>query len=549
MRKTKIVCTIGPACSSPEMIKKLLKSGMNVARLNFSHGSAGDHQKTYALLRSTAASMNIPLAIMQDLQGPKIRLGKLKDNVLELKEGSKVVLDVRKEHCDGRKIIWVTYASLARDVKPGDRLLIEDGKISLQVLESDDFTVTCISPKAQTLKSSKGINLPNVKVSQKSPTPKDIKDLQLGISLGVDFVALSFVRSVDEIIKVKQIIHKNHASIPVISKIERPEAIENLEDIIKASEGILVARGDLGVETGPHKVPALQKKMIRLASNYGKFTITATQMLESMIHSPIPTRAEASDVANAILDGSGAIMLSGETAAGKYPIESVKMMDSIAREIEPLVTLKNEKELFNTDFLVENAISSAAVKAAVLLNAPSIIAFTQSGATALCISKYKFPKTVTGLTFNHVTFNRMAMYWGIMPAMIQKIENTDHLLDVLDKWLLDNDYKPGDITVITSGLPLDAPGTTNFMKIHRVKGSKDILNDHIETSHFTIHLDQSLCTLCNQCIKVCPAGIFKLENNRITSVTENQNLCMGDKTCQSLCKPGAIRITPKNADI
>lgn len=543
IRKTKIVCTIGPACSSQKMIKTLIKKGMNVARLNFSHGSHEDHKKNYNNLREAATKLNAPLAIMLDLQGPKIRLGKIQENRLEMKPGQIITLDVRKEKCDGKNTLWTTYSNLALDVSSGDYLLIDDGKIRLQVIESDSHTIKCKAKTLGTLKSSKGINLPNVSVSQKSPTPKDIDDLEFGIELGVDFVALSFVRDVDEITEVKKIIHKKGANIPIISKLERPEAIKNLKNIIKASDGIMIARGDLGVEIGPHKVPAIQKEMIRLASVYGKFSITATQMLESMISSTIPTRAEASDVANAIIDGTGAIMLSGETAVGQYPAEAVKMMDSIALEIEPLVKKTNEKELYNSGFLIENAVCTSAVKSAELLNAAALIAFTQSGSTALSISKYKTPGTVYGLTFNHSTYNRLSMYWGIIPEMIQKIENTDHLIEILEKWLKAKGLTPGEIVVITSGIPLDSPGTTNFMKIHRISGNKDIPDDHIETENFTITMDQSLCIQCGQCIKICPVGIFKKDGTMVVTAPENHSLCIGDKNCETICKTGAIKIT------
>jgi len=467
--KTKIVATIGPASSNPEVIEQLINAGMNVARLNFSHGSHEEHGQVLNSIRSLSRKMNRPVGILLDLQGPKIRTGKLKDGEpIELKRNAKVAISTTATIGEGDTIA-TTYKKLAGDVEEGDRILLDDGLIELKVLSKDKDSVICRVINGGLLKERKGINLPGVNVSADSLTEKDKKDLNFGIRVGVDYFALSFVRTADDLKTIKSIMKKQGADIPVVAKIEKPEAVDNLDSILEVADGIMVARGDLGVEMKPEKVPTIQKHIISKSISANKPVITATQMLESMIVNPIPTRAEASDVFNAIIDGTDAIMLSGETASGRNPVKAVKMMTRIAKEAEKshfmTYNITHKKDLDDT---VTHAVAQSSVNIMQEIDAKAIIAFSVSGKTSKLISKQRPAKPVFGLTPEASIYNRLALLWGITPLLISRIEDTKRIIEAGENILVDKQMiKEDDLVVIITGLALKA-GSTNLIKIHKV---------------------------------------------------------------------------------
>ncbi len=399
MRHTKIVCTLGPASSSPEMVDKLIAAGMDVARLNFSHGTYDTHQKVYETLRSRAAAWRRPLSILQDLQGPKIRLGVMKPGRnLEAPDNSTIVLTIEPD--DGRDNIFPSdYKALTQDVVVGDPILLDDGNIVLDVLKVTPREVTCRVVQGGKLRSKVGMHLPKSHVSSPAMSDKDLKDLHFGLSLGVDYIALSFVRNAQDVLNLKHEMRAVKNPPPIIAKIERPEAVVALEEIIAVADGLMVARGDLGVELPPEKVPIIQKQMVDLANARAKPVIVATQMLESMITSVRPTRAEASDVANAVFDGADAVMLSAETASGAHPIRAVEMMAAIIREVEGSTRYWSaQKRAHHGEYNFANAITQAAVAAQAELGLPAIVTHTMSGYTARLISSYRPPSSIFALS-------------------------------------------------------------------------------------------------------------------------------------------------------
>jgi pyruvate kinase len=468
-RNAKIVCTIGPASSSPKVIEKLIRAGMDVARLNFSHGTHDEHEKVINHIRDTSRRLKKEVAIVQDLQGPKIRTGILKDGKVILKSGNKVVLTGR-ELIGTSEIISTTYPAMAKDVKKGDRLLLDDGLMSLRVNKVKGIDITCEVINGGVLKDHKGINLPGIKVRLSSITEKDIEDLYFGIKQGVDYVAISFVRTDKDVRSVKDIIKKKGAFIPVIAKLEKPEAIDNLEKIVDEADGLMVARGDLGVEMSPEAVPVIQKNIINSANKKGKPVITATQMLESMINNPRPTRAEASDVANAIFDGTDAVMLSGETASGKYPVESVEMMARIISSAESGSLYRHVSDRRRGRISTyPDAVSSAAVHASHQIEAKLIVVFTQSGSTALLVSKQRPTMPIIAYTPQENIMRRLNLYWGVVPKTMGLIEDTDSLIREMDRNLIAGRLvKKGESVVILMGMPISQKGVTNMMKLHRV---------------------------------------------------------------------------------
>ena len=466
MRRTKIVCTIGPASNSPEVLRKLLLAGMNVARLNFSHGTHADHGKVIATLRALSAELRLPLAILQDLQGPKIRLGTFQGGRAQLVKGAEFSLTTRPV-VGTAALASTTYDRLPQDVKAGDRLLLVDGLIELTALEVGADTVRCRVVIGGEIGDHKGINLPGVAVSATAMTPKDREDLAFGISQGVDMVAVSFVRSAEDISQVKAWITELQSDLPVIAKLEKPEAIQNLDAILDAADGVMVARGDLGVELPLEQVPMVQKDVIQRARRRALPVITATQMLESMVGNPRPTRAEASDVANAILDGTDAVMLSAESAAGKYPVEAVKVMARIALIAEAsLPAWATTVERAST---FPDAISEAACRAAGELKAKAIVAFTQSGLTARLISKYRPDVPIFALSPTESIRRRLCLHWGVAPRVIEILKSTDELPKIEAGLLADGLVEPGDALVIVAGAPLFARGTTNLLWLYRVR--------------------------------------------------------------------------------
>ena len=467
--KTKIIATIGPASNSKPVLEKMISSGMNAVRLNFSHGSYEEHTDVIKTIRSLSRTMNKSIGIILDLQGPKIRIGKMKDgNPVELRK-NRTLRITTKSVAGTADIVSTIYKKLVCDVKKGDKILLDDGLIELKVLSKTKDTVSCKIINGGTLKEHKGINLPGVNISAPSLTPKDKRDLNFGIKSGVDYFTLSFVRNADDLNLVKSIIKKQGSDIPVIAKIEKPEAVDNIDEIFEAADGIMVARGDLGVELKPEKVPTIQKHIIYKAILANKPVITATQMLETMIANPIPTRAEASDVANAIYDGTDAIMLSGETASGKYPVKAVQMMSRIASEAEGSYMMKYNVQ-YNKDpeDIVIHAVAQASVNILHEVDAKAIIAFSVSGKTSKLISKQRPSKPVYAFTPSTAIYNRLSLIWGITPLYVPRIYDTERIIDageklLLKKKIINND----DLIVIVTGLALKR-GSTNLIKIHTV---------------------------------------------------------------------------------
>lgn len=473
MRKTKIVCTIGPASESEEMLEKLIKAGMNVARLNFSHGDHAEHKARIDSIRKVSKRLGKTVAILLDTKGPEIRTHNMKDGLIELEKGSEVTVSMTEVEGTPEKFS-VTYENLINDVEEGSYILLDDGLIELQVKSIDKANgeVLCDVLNTGELKNKKGVNLPGVKVSLPGITDKDADDINFGISEGVDFIAASFVRRPSDVLDIRKLLEaKQNKNISIIPKIENQEGIDNIKEILEVSDGLMVARGDMGVEIPPESVPMVQKDLIRQCNKLGKPVITATQMLDSMQRNPRATRAEASDVANAIYDGTDAVMLSGETAAGQYPEEAVKTMRNIAVSAEAAQDYK--KLLSDRTKLVEtslvNAIGVSVAHTALNLNVKAIVAATESGSTARTISKYRPQSDIIAVTPNAETARQCALVWGIFPVVKEGRKTTDALLNNAVATAVETErVQNGDLIIITAGVPTGEKGTTNMMKLHLV---------------------------------------------------------------------------------
>ncbi|WP_394856807.1 pyruvate kinase [Staphylococcus saprophyticus] len=473
MRKTKIVCTIGPASESEEMLEKLIKAGMNVARLNFSHGDHAEHKTRIDSIRKVSKRLGKTVAILLDTKGPEIRTHNMKDGLIELEKGSEVTVSMTEVEGTPEKFS-VTYENLINDVEEGSYILLDDGLIELQVKSIDKANgeVLCDVLNTGELKNKKGVNLPGVKVSLPGITDKDADDINFGISEGVDFIAASFVRRPSDVLDIRKLLEaKQNKNISIIPKIENQEGIDNIKEILEVSDGLMVARGDMGVEIPPESVPMVQKDLIRQCNKLGKPVITATQMLDSMQRNPRATRAEASDVANAIYDGTDAVMLSGETAAGQYPEEAVKTMRNIAVSAEAAQDYK--KLLSDRTKLVEtslvNAIGVSVAHTALNLNVKAIVAATESGSTARTISKYRPQSDIIAVTPNAETARQCALVWGIFPVVKEGRKTTDALLNNAVATAVETErVQNGDLIIITAGVPTGEKGTTNMMKLHLV---------------------------------------------------------------------------------
>ena len=470
-RRTKIVCTIGPASESAPMIEDLLRAGMSLARLNFSHGSHEDQSARIGTIREVSARLNIPVAVLQDLPGPKIRTGRLKSKHVTLKEGSDLVLTTRRVDGD-EHAVSVSLPGLPESVKPGDVIFLNDGAIKLEVMQKSATDVTCRVVVGGVLEWEKGINTPGVNLRVPSPMETDMDDLLFGIDHGVDFIALSFVRDVRDILDVKSFLRDKDADVPIIAKIEKWEAWQNIDQIVAAADGLMVARGDLGVEIPLEKVPLVQKELIRKCNRAGKPVITATQMLESMVDSPLPTRAEVTDIANSIFDGTDAIMLSEETAVGRYPVEAVKVMTRVAVETEsslPYDKIVTEKGI-DLEPVTDDAISYAACHTARRLGAAAIVAFTMSGSTARRVAKYRPGIPILAATPSSRQRRRLLLSWGVYPYEVPEPATVHDLFAEGVRLCLETGIaRKGDLVVITAGLPIAIPGTTNLLKVERVE--------------------------------------------------------------------------------
>lgn len=558
MRRAKIVATIGPASNTKEMISKLIETGVNVCRINMSHGTYEAHAQVIKNIREASRESGYEVAILADLQGPKIRVDKLPEP-LKLEEGSEWVIGATKlkdqypEYANN--YIPTIYENLVADCHDGARILFDDGLLQAVAVSRDRDVYKIKIKTGGMLKSNKGINLPDCEVSAPAFTEKDREDLMFALKEGADYVALSFVRKKEDITEVKSLLHSLKVNIPIISKIEKPQAIDNLDDILSVTDMIMVARGDMGVEVGNHLVPAIQKKIINACNNRGIPVITATQMLESMTENPTPTRAEASDVANAIWDGTDAVMLSGESASGKYPIETVRMMDQIVREAER--TPKERPLLRHQDLSsVTASIMVAASMIAEKIGAKRILSVTESGQSCLRITQFRPSIPVLGITNSLKVARRMCLYWGVSPFIVtdQERENNEFMKNVLKEVKDRLKLKNGDKLVVTRGDgQFFSQGSSNSVKVElikdtpKVKGGSQGLEEASDDKK-KILLDTNNCASCQACVQVCPHDIWAVtkDEKRDTYIeAKNIHRCGMDLACVDACPTGAIEIIPQ----
>jgi pyruvate kinase len=469
-RRSKIVCTIGPASRSPRILERMMRAGMDVARLNFSHGTHADHARTISLLRETSGRLHKPIAILGDLQGPKIRTGELAGGKpVTLKAGQRFVITTARVLGDSTRV-GTTFTALPREVQRGDRILLADGLIEMRVRQVRGREVVCEVENGGELGEHKGINLPGKKLRVAAITPKDRIDLAFALAHGANYVAASFVRRPEDVQLAKAAIRRAGKDTPVIAKLEKPEAIENLDAILRVADGVMVARGDLGVEMSPERVPVVQKEIIARAREFRCPVITATQMLESMTQNPRPTRAEASDVANAIFDGSDAVMLSAETATGKYPVEAVAMMARIIEEAEGSLQ-EFPRPAPSEQLIVPETVAELACHASRELHMKAIAVFTHSGFSARLVSRYRPQTPIVAFSPETETRRRLALIWGVLPRSISDVKKIDGLAAITEKRLLEERLvRRGDVIAILAGTPMGIRGTTNFMKFHVIGG-------------------------------------------------------------------------------
>ncbi|AAZ55217.1 pyruvate kinase [Thermobifida fusca] len=465
-RRAKIVATLGPATSSPEVLRKLVDAGLDVARLNLSHGTHDDHQTMYRNVRAAAEASGRNVGILADLQGPKIRLGTFVDGSVTLSPGDEFTITIDDVPGD-RHRVSTTYKGLPGDVRPGDRVLIDDGRVVLECVKSTSTDVHTRVIVGGPVSNHKGLNLPGVSVAVPALTEKDERDLRWALEQGVDMVALSFVRSPADAEDVHRVMDEMGVHVPLIAKIEKPQAVERLQDIIEAFDGVMVARGDLGVELPLENVPMVQKRAIERCRDKAKPVIVATQMLESMIHNPRPTRAEASDVANAVLDGADAVMLSGETSVGKYPVETVQTMARIIAAAEQ-ESLRASHILHRVPETVGGSIARAAAEVGATVGAKALVAFTSSGETARRLARYRSPIPLLAFTTEPATRAQLSLTWGVETHLVPWVDNTDDMVRQVENELLDMDYQKGDKVVIVAGSPPGTRGSTNMLRVHRM---------------------------------------------------------------------------------
>lgn len=560
MRRAKIVATIGPSTNSKEMLSKLIEAGVNVCRINMSHGTYEAHSAVIKNIREASRESGYEVAILADLQGPKIRVDKLPEP-LKLENGSEWVIGsskVKDKYPEyANNYIPTIYEKLVDDCHDGARILFDDGLMSATAVTRDRDVYKIKVITGGTLKSNKGINLPDCEVSAPAFTEKDREDLMFALKEGADYVALSFVRKKEDIMMVKTLLHSLKVNIPIISKIEKPQAIDNLDEILSVTDMIMVARGDMGVEVGNHLVPAIQKKIITACNNLGIPVITATQMLESMTENPTPTRAEASDVANAIWDGTDAVMLSGETASGKYPIETVKMMDNIVREAER--TPKDRPLLRHQDLSsVTASVMVAASMIAEKIGARRILSVTESGASCLRITQFRPIIPVLGITNSIKVARRMCLYWGVSPFIVidQEKESSEFMKNVLKEVKDRLKLKNGDKLVVTKGDgQFFAQGSSNSVKVELIRDTPKVVGgsqglEEASDDKKKILLDTNNCAGCQACIQACPHEIWavsKDEKKQIYIEEKNINRCAMDLACVDACPTGAIEIIPLNS--
>lgn len=531
VRKTKIVCTIGPASEERELLRSLIRSGLNVARLNFSHGTHEEHLVRIKRIREVAAEECKYVAIMLDTKGPEIRIGTFAEGPITLVPGDAFTLTTEQVPGTPERVS-VTYKGLPRDVLPGDRLLLDDGLLEIRVEDKSETEVFCRVVVGGPLSNRKGLNVPGKRVNLPAISPQDEADLRFGISQGVDFIAASFMRTAADVLAIRKFLERHGAAIPIIAKLENKEGVDNLDAILKVADGLMVARGDMGVEFPAEEVPIIQKEMIQKCNAAGKPVITATQMLDSMIRNPRPTRAEASDVANAVYDGTDAIMLSGETASGKYPLESVQTMARIALRTEQALSYDGYTGRKH-GATVTDAISHATVQAAAELGAAAIITSTQSGWTARMVAKYRPRAPIIAVTTEEATARRLNLLCGVYPVMGETITTTDEMMqEAVMRSLSAGLIRNGDLVVITAGVPVGVPGTTNLLKVHVVG---DVLARG--TGIGLLHSEGRICVAKN-----AAEALSKLEQGDIlvTPATDRDYMGVLDKAGGIIAEEGGL---------
>lgn len=476
MRKTKIVCTLGPAVEDENILRQMMLEGMNIARLNMSHGNYEEHTKRLDMLKKLRKDLNLPVATLLDTKGPEIRLGDFEQKQIVLKQGQMFTLTT-DEILGNKESAYINYSGLPYDVTPGNRILIDDGLVEMEVESVVGEEIRCLVKNTGVISARKGVNVPGVSLNLPFINEKDYNDLRFAVEQDFDFVAASFTRTAEDVRELKHILKElGGEKIKVIAKIENSQGVENLDEILNLADGVMVARGDMGVEIPLEEVPVIQKEMIKKVYGVGKQVITATQMLDSMMQYPRPTRAEANDVANAVYDGTSAIMLSGETASGKYPLECVRTMVRIASRTEQDIDYKKRflQNNLPTEGSITNAISKATVNAAMELNAKAIVTVTESGRTAYMISRYRPFCPVIACTPKEQTYRQLSLSWGIIPLLIEEKEGLDELFEEAIKAVEKASMAgPGDVIVLTAGVPLGTSGTTNLLKVHCIGPQSD----------------------------------------------------------------------------
>ncbi len=524
MRKTKIVCTLGPATDDENVVREMMLAGMNVARFNFSHQTHEMHKQRFDMIVKLREELGLPIATLLDTKGPEIRLGKIKNGKAIVNTGSKLILTTDDILGDENRVS-ITYKHLVNDVSINTRILIDDGLICLRVLDLDDKNIECEVLNGGIIRDNKGVNVPNISLSIPYVSERDREDLLFGIENGFDFIAASFVRSAQDILDIRSVLKSHKAKdINVIAKIENSQGVENIDEILKVSDGVMVARGDMGVEISFEEIPVIQKKLIKKAYNASKQVITATQMLESMVNNPRPTRAETTDVANAIYDGTSAIMLSGETAAGKYPVQVVKTMAAIAERAERDIDYPKRFRALMLDKYpsVTNAISHASVTTSIDLGASAIINVTKSGESARMISRYRPLAPIIACSPHEKVCRQLNMSWGVLPVLVEEKTSTDDLLDHAVESAQKAGYvKNGDVVVVTAGIPLGVSGTTNLLKVHTVG---HVLVSGIGVTQKVLHGNLCVCSSEDEVLRRFKAGdilVVKETSNNILDVMKS----------------------------
>ncbi len=550
MRKTKIVATLGPATESAENVRALLEAGVDVARLNQSHGTREWHERVFKTVRAQADALGKAVAVMVDLQGPKIRVGRVRDGRIFLKAGATVDIAAGDKVGD-ESVLYTPLPELVQDVKPGDRLLLDDGRLVLEVKKKARGRATARVVVGGALSDHKGMNLPHVDLHMPAVTDEDLDNLRWAASVGAEYVAVSFVRRAEDIRVVREEIHRAKSGLRVIAKIEKPEAVEAIDEIAKVADGLMVARGDLGVEMDLEEVPVAQMRIIDAAHRHDIPVIVATQMLESMTSAPRPTRAEVSDVAGAIFGGTDAVMLSGETSVGSYPFDAVRRMASIAEHAERhLIETGALEPVFQMSetYAVADAVCHGAYSAARDLGASAVFVATASGSTALLFSKYRFAGAVVGASHNAESVRRMALYWGIMPVHVRPYKNHRALLAGVARAALDQKHvAPGDTVVFVAGSPMVKPGGTNMLLVHRIEGAAKGKRSEVQKGRVkggTLAIDRGACVACGVCVGACPEGIYRMEGGKAAFDRSRLSRCMGDWRCRDLCPSDAITLSP-----